>query len=154
VLLGVSGLFVLLRRRRDATHAAVFLGAGWCLTGLLLMRAAGFVAPIYSGAVLARAAGGIARDEPLYSVGTYDQTLPFYLRRTFKLVAYRGELDFGLRHDPAAEIPSVADFLVEWQGLASGYAVMEKGMFDDLKERGVPMREIARDVHRVLVARR
>jgi hypothetical protein len=31
---------------------------------------------------------------------------------------------------------------------------MEKSMFDDLKTRGLPMREIARDIHRVLVARR
>jgi 4-amino-4-deoxy-L-arabinose transferase-like glycosyltransferase len=154
-LLAVSGLFVLLlQRRRDPTHAAVFLGVGWCLAGLLLMRAAGLVAPIYSGAVLARAVSAVPRDEPVYSVGTYDQTLPFYWQRTFKLVAYRGELDFGLRHDPAAEIPSVADFVVEWRGVRHGYAVMERTMFDDLKTRGVPMREIARDVHRVLVARR
>jgi 4-amino-4-deoxy-L-arabinose transferase-like glycosyltransferase len=153
-LLGISGLFVLLRRRRDPTHAAVFLGVGWCLAGLLLMRAAGLVAPIYSGTVLARAVSVIPSDEPIYSVGTYDQTLPFYWQRTFKLVAYRGELDFGLRHDPAAEIPSVAAFVVEWRGVRHGYAVMEKSMFDDLKARGVPMREIVRDVHRVLVARR
>ena len=153
-LLGISGLFVMLQRRRDPTHAAVFLGVGWCLAGLLLMRAAGLVAPIYSGVVLARAVSAIPSDVPIYSVGTYDQTLPFYWQRTFKLVAYRGELDFGLRHDPAAEIPNVADFVVEWRGVPDGYAVMEKSMFDDLKSRGVPMREIARDMHRVLVARR
>jgi 4-amino-4-deoxy-L-arabinose transferase-like glycosyltransferase len=153
-LLGISGLFVMLQRRRDPTHAAVFLGVGWCLAGLLLMRAAGLVAPIYSGVVLARAVSAIPSDVPIYSVGTYDQTLPFYWQRTVKLVAYRGELDFGLRRDPAAEIPSVADFVVEWRGVPDGYAVMEKSMFDDLKTRGVPMREIARDIHRVLVARR
>ncbi|MEA3134581.1 MAG: hypothetical protein QOG17_2427 [Gammaproteobacteria bacterium] len=153
VLLAVSGLFVLLQRRRDPTHAAVFLSVGWCLAGMLLMRAAGLVAPVYSGVVLARAVGAISRDEPIYSVGTYDQTLPFYLQRTVKLVAYRGELDFGLRHDPGAEIPSVAEFVLEWQRVPNGYAVMEKSMFDDLESRGVSMREIARDVHRVLVAR-
>jgi 4-amino-4-deoxy-L-arabinose transferase-like glycosyltransferase len=153
-LLAASGLFVLLQRRRDPTHAAVFLGVGWCLAGMLLMRAAGLVAPIYSGVVLARAVSAIPRDAPIYSVGTYDQTLPFYWQRTVRLVAYRGELDFGLRHDPGAEIPSVADFLVEWQSVPEGYAVMERRMFDDLKGRGVAMREIARDVHRVLVARR
>jgi hypothetical protein len=76
------------------------------------------------------------------------------LQRTVRLVAYRGELDFGLRHDPGAEIPSVAEFVLEWQRVPNGYAVMEKSMFDDLESRGVSMREIARDVHRVLVARR
>ncbi|MDP9014430.1 MAG: glycosyltransferase family 39 protein [Pseudomonadota bacterium] len=153
VLLAVSGLLVLLQRRRDPTRAAVFLGVGWCLAGMLLMRAAGSVAPVYSGVALARAVGAIPTDAPVYSVATYDQTLPFYWQRTLKLVAYRGELDFGLRHDPDAEIPSVAQFVAEWRGVPQGYAVMETRMFDDLKSAGVPMREIARDVHRVLVAR-
>ncbi len=31
---------------------------------------------------------------------------------------------------------------------------MERDMFDDLKRRGVPLRELSRDVHRVLAARR
>jgi 4-amino-4-deoxy-L-arabinose transferase-like glycosyltransferase len=152
-LLAVSGVFVLSQRRRDLTRCAVFLGVGWCLAGLLLMRAAAAVAPIYSGVVLARA-GGIAHDAPLFSVGTYDQTLPFYWRRTVELVAYRGELDFGLQRNPGAEIPGVADFAARWRALPDAYAVMEKTMFDDLKSRGLPMREVARDVHRVLVARR
>jgi 4-amino-4-deoxy-L-arabinose transferase-like glycosyltransferase len=153
-LLALSGVFVLIQRRRDLTRAAVFLGAGWCLAGMLLMRAAGAVAPVYSGVVLARALGAVPRDQPLYSVATYDQTLPFYAQRTLQLVAYRGELDFGLRQNPSAEIPQLADFIGRWQNVPEGYAVMEKTMFEDLKDRGVPMREVARDVHRVLVARR
>ena len=94
------------------------------------------------------------RDEPIFSIGTYDQTLPFYWQRTVRLVAYRGELDFGLRHDAGAQISSVDAFIEEWRTVPNGYAVMESPMFDDLKRRGVPMREIARDVRRVLVARR
>ncbi len=154
VLLGVSGVFVLLRCRRDLTRAVVFLGVGWCMAGLLLTRAAAHVAPVYSGVVLARALDPTLAGVPLYSVATYDQTLPFYWRRTMRLVAYRGELDFGLRHDPGAEIPDVAAFVAQWQSLTDGYAVMERDMFDDLKGRGLPMRELARDLHRVLVARR
>jgi 4-amino-4-deoxy-L-arabinose transferase-like glycosyltransferase len=152
-LLAVSGAFILAERRRDLTRAAVFLGVGWCLGGVLLMRAAAAVAPIYSGILLARALGTVPRDEPIYSVATYDQTLPFYSQRRVKLVAYRGELDFGLRHDPSAEIPTVADFVSEWQRVTAGYAVMETSMFDDLKTRGVPLREVARDVHRVVAVR-
>jgi 4-amino-4-deoxy-L-arabinose transferase-like glycosyltransferase len=153
-LLAASGLFVLLKRRRDPTQAAVFLGVGWCLAGLLLMRAAGLVAPVYSGVTLARAVGVVPREVPVYNIGLYDQTLPFYWQHTVKLVAYRGELDFGLRRDPQAEIPSVAEFVAEWRRLPQGFAVMEKSMFDDLEVEGVPMREVARDVRRVLVARK
>jgi 4-amino-4-deoxy-L-arabinose transferase-like glycosyltransferase len=153
-LLAASALYVLLKRRRDPTQAAVVLGAGWCLAGLMLMRAAGVVAPLYSGVTLARAVGAVPHEVPVYSIGLYDQTLPFYWQHTFKLVAYRGELDFGLRRDPEAEIPSVAEFVDEWRRLPEGFAVMEKSMFDDLEGEGLPMREVARDVRRVLVARK
>jgi 4-amino-4-deoxy-L-arabinose transferase-like glycosyltransferase len=153
-LLAASALYVLLKRRRDPTQAAVVLGAGWCLAGLMLMRAAGLVAPLYSGVTLARAVGAVRPEVPVYSIGLYDQTLPFYWQHTFKLVAYRGELDFGLRRDPAAEIPSVAELVDEWRRLPEGFAVMEKSMFDDLEGEGLPMREVARDVRRVLVARK
>jgi hypothetical protein len=75
------------------------------------------------------------------------------LQRPVRLVAYRGEFDYGLQHAPAAEIPSVAEFLRKWSAQTTAFAVMETTMFDDLKSRGVPMREVTRDVHRVLVAR-
>jgi hypothetical protein len=153
-VLAVAGALVLVRPRREPTQALVFIGVGWCVAGLLLMRAAGVVAPIYSGIVLARALGTVPHDEPIYSVATYDQTLPFYSQRTVRLVAYRGELDFGLRHDPAAELANVSDFVGEWQNVTSGFAVMEIPMFNELKSHDVPMREVARDVHRVVVARR
>jgi 4-amino-4-deoxy-L-arabinose transferase-like glycosyltransferase len=153
-VLGAAGLLVLLQRHREGARAAVVLGVGWCLSGMLLMRAAALVAPIYSGTVLAAAGSGIPRDQPIYSVATYDQSLPFYWQRTMTLVAYRGELDFGLNHNPGAEIPTVAQFIPEWRGLSDGYAVMERSMFDELKTQGVPMREMARDLNRVLVARR
>jgi Aminoarabinose transferase C-terminal domain len=143
---------VLAQRRRDVTRAAVFLGVGWCLSGLLLMRAAAAVAPVYSGVQLARALPAPG-DAPIYTIGTFDQTLPFYWRRTLELVSYRGELDYGLRHDRRAEPASVAQFVDNWHGASKAYAVMEKKMFDDLKRQGVPMRELARDANRVLVAR-
>jgi len=152
-LLAVSGLYVLSQRRK-VTRAAVFLGVGWCLSGLLMVRAAAALAPVYSGVTLARALTVVPRAASLYSVGTYDQTLPFYWRRTFTLVAYRGELDYGLKFDPGAEWPSTAQFIEQWNRESLAYAVMERDMFDDLKRRGVPLHELARDVRRVLAARR
>jgi 4-amino-4-deoxy-L-arabinose transferase-like glycosyltransferase len=153
-LLAASGLYVLSQRRRDVTRSAVFLGVGWCLSGLLLVRAAAAVAPVYSGVELARAQPVIPLDVPLYSVATYDQSLPFYWRRTVELVAYRGELDYGLKYDPGSEITTVAQFVGRWNLESQAYAVMEKTMFDDLKNRDVPLREVGRDANRVLAARR
>jgi hypothetical protein len=102
---------------------------------------------------LAAALPATDRDAPIYSVGTYDQSLTFYLRRTVTLVAYRGELDYGLGKDPGAEITDVEEFLRRWSPPAKAFAVMEMTMFDELKRRGVPMRLVAQSVTRVLVAR-
>jgi hypothetical protein len=119
-----------------------------------MMRAAAAVAPVYSGAALARALPAVPRDIPVYSVATYDQTLPFYSQRTVELVAYRGELDYGLRYDPQAELANLEEFTARWSAASCAYAVMEKKMFGELAAQGVPMRELARDANRVLVARR
>jgi 4-amino-4-deoxy-L-arabinose transferase-like glycosyltransferase len=151
-LLAVSGLFVWVQGARDATRAAVILGAGWCLAALLVIRATALAAPIYSGSGLAAAIPAADRDAPLYSVRTYDQSLTFYLQRMPTLVEYRGELDFGLRKTPNAEI-DMADFLAKWESQARAYAVMDNRTYEELKERGVPMRTVVRNVNHVLVAR-
>jgi 4-amino-4-deoxy-L-arabinose transferase-like glycosyltransferase len=153
LLLLASGAFVLVRGAREGTRAGVFLGVGWCLAWLLLIRAAAWVAPVYSGVGLASALSASDRSAPMYSVGTYDQSLTFYLRRTVTLVAYRGELDYGLGKAPAAELPDVAEFLRRWSSPDQAFAIMEKAMFDELKNRGVPMRLVAQNANRVLVAR-
>jgi 4-amino-4-deoxy-L-arabinose transferase-like glycosyltransferase len=157
-LLMVTGAFVLVQRSRDAardaTRAGIFLGAGWCLAWLLLVRAAALVAPIYSGVDLAAAFPPAASDAPLYSVGTYDQTLPFYLRRTVTLVKFRGELDYGLKHAPNAELADLDEFISLWKAQSRAFAVMDIGTFKTLAERGVPMRNLGQNVQRVLVARR
>ena len=152
LLLTVSGAFVLARRGRDATRAGVFLGVGWCLAWLLLARAAGLAAPVFSGVDLA-ALPAADPNSPLYSIGTYDQSLTFYLRRTVTLVEYRGELDYGLRKAPDAGIADLAEFLRRWSAPTQAFAVMDKRMFDDFNSRGVPMRLVAQDAQRVLVAR-
>jgi 4-amino-4-deoxy-L-arabinose transferase-like glycosyltransferase len=155
-VVGVSALFALVRRDREGSLSAVVLSAGWCVGVLLLMRAATAVAPIYSGQSLAAAVPPAMRELPIYSVSNYDQTLPFYLQRTVTLAAYHGELDYGLRHagPGGAELNSVADFTARWTSGGDALAIMESDMFDQLRARGLPMRELGRDDHRVLVARR
>jgi 4-amino-4-deoxy-L-arabinose transferase-like glycosyltransferase len=153
-LLVVSGAFVWAQGARDVTRAGVFLGVGWCLAGLLLLRSATLVAPIYSGIDLANAVPPADRDAPLYSVRTYDQSLTFYLQRTVMLVGYRGELDYGLRQAPNGEIADVDEFLRLWDSQTRAYAVMDKRTFNNFKERGVPMRNVGQNVGQVMVSRR
>jgi len=152
-LLIVSGAFVWAQGARDVTRAGIFLGVGWCLAVLVLIRSAALLAPIYSGLDLARALPVESRDAPLFTVRTYDQTLPFYLRRTVTLVGYRGELDYGLHRSPGGAIADVEEFLKVWGALSRAYAVMDKRTFNDFEERGVPMRKVGENVAHVMVAR-
>ena len=138
---------------RDATRAALFLGTGWCLAGLLVIRAATLVAPIYSGIDLAAALPASERDAPVYSVGTYDQSLTFYLRRPVTLVRYRGELDYGLKKTPDLGVADWDEFLALWAAQTRAFAVMDIDTFRQLKERGAPMRIAGANLTHVLVAR-
>ena len=91
---------------------------------------------------------------PFFQVRMYDQTLPFYLGRTTTLVEYRDELGPGLDAEPGRGIARVADWVPRWQALSQGYALMSPDTYDALKAAGVPMRVVATDARRVLVARR
>jgi 4-amino-4-deoxy-L-arabinose transferase-like glycosyltransferase len=94
------------------------------------------------------------RNAPFYQVRMYDQTLPFYLRRTTTLVAYRDEMGMGLDIQPELAIPKVADWISRWDALPQGYALMSPETRAALAKEGVPMRVVASDSRRVLVERR
>jgi 4-amino-4-deoxy-L-arabinose transferase-like glycosyltransferase len=149
----MSGVFVAVQRRREATRDSVFLGVGWALAWLLLIRAAAILAPIYSGVGLAAALQSAEPDVPLYSVRTYDQTLPFYLGRTVTPVAYRGELSFGLGKAPLRALGQIDEFMRVWATESKGFAVMRKDTFKELAERKLPMRIVGGNLDYVVVAR-
>ena len=94
------------------------------------------------------------RNAPVFQVRMYDQTLPFYLRRTTTLVAYRDEMGMGLDIQPELAIPDVADWIARWKALPQGYALMSPETRAMLAKEDVPMRVVASDSRRVLVERR
>jgi 4-amino-4-deoxy-L-arabinose transferase-like glycosyltransferase len=91
---------------------------------------------------------------PFYQVSLYDQTLPFYLRRTTTVVDYRDELGPGLDAEPQLGIAHVADWLGLWRGLAQGYALLDPPLHARLVAEGVPMRIVVNGPRYVLVSRR
>lgn len=88
---------------------------------------------------------------PFYSIGMYDQTLPFYLKRTFTLVGYQGELDFGIAQEPQKYLPDVAAFKQAWLAQSYALAIMPPGVYRQIEQDGLPMRLIAQDTRRVVV---
>jgi 4-amino-4-deoxy-L-arabinose transferase-like glycosyltransferase len=91
---------------------------------------------------------------PFYQVGSYDQTVPFYLERTTTLVAFRDEFAMGLDMEPGLAIPTEAQWIRVWEALPAGFALMPWTDHAKLVAQGVPMRTLASDARRVLVSRR
>ncbi len=90
-------------------------------------------------------------DVPFYSVRTYEQTLPFYIKRTVTLVEYQDEMAFGLQQEPDLWVPTVGEFALRWRKDEYALAVMSLEVFDELQQSGLPMQLIVRDTERVLV---
>jgi 4-amino-4-deoxy-L-arabinose transferase-like glycosyltransferase len=93
------------------------------------------------------------RSAPFYQVRMYDQTLPFYLRRTTTVVAWRDELGPGLDLEPSLAIATVEAWASRWRGLRQGYALMSPQTWRALGAEGLPMTVVAHDSRRVLVER-
>lgn len=141
--------------RSRPLKAIVTMAIVWFLGLSLLFATIARVDTLRSGRGLAaQIPPELAASVPIFSVATFDQTLPFYLRRTMILVDYRGELDYGLRHAPAGGIDEARDFEQLWRDLPEGIAIMKHATYSRLAGRGVPMRILGTDRRRVAVSRR
>lgn len=112
------------------------------------------LSPLRSGYDLALKIAPLLRSEtPFYGFGVYEQTLPFYLKRTITLVASAEEMAFGLEQEPELWIPDPLEFERIWHDQPGAIAIMQPQHFELFESRGLPMREIARDALRVVVMR-
>ncbi len=91
--------------------------------------------------------------QPFYAVGTYDQTLPFYLDRTVTLVEYQGELHFGITQQPGLWVPNYADFAKRWAADKQPLALMPPSTLPALQDLHVPMTVIYRTTRFVVIAK-
>lgn len=88
---------------------------------------------------------------PFYSVGTYEQTLPFYIKRPVTLVAFADEMAYGLAQEPGLGLPDYREFERAWRSSPYALAIMTPETYAEFKKTGLPMQEIARDTRRVVV---
>ena len=94
-----------------------------------------------------------APQAPFYSVGCFEESMPFYLGRTLTLVAHRGELAPGIRAEPQKFVPTVEEFRQRWVASSEAYATMRPELYAQLAAKGLPMRVLAVDAKRVIVSR-
>jgi 4-amino-4-deoxy-L-arabinose transferase-like glycosyltransferase len=154
-----GGALLALYCRQSVPQAVGVLAAAHFLAALLLATVgAGTLAWKYSGAPLAPAlrAGLAAAPSatPVYSLRTFDWTLPFYTQRLLIPVEYRGELDYGLRVAPDRGIATLAEFAERWRDQPQAFAIVEPGELPALAAVNLPARELARTPELVLLSRR
>ena len=90
---------------------------------------------------------------PCYSVNTYDQSFQFYLQRTTTMVMYKDELAFGIEQEPGKFIAGFDAFETTWKADKEALALMSPDAYELYAGRGLPMRVVARDTRRIVVAK-
>ena len=139
--------------RRDHIQRAV-IGAGLAalVSAQMILTGHNALAPSMSGYAMAQQVKPYLKPGiPFYSVGTYDQTLDFYLDRTVTLVQFRDELDFGLQLEPQLGIDTVAQWLEIWRGQPYALALIGNDLYEQLSTAGFPMTRIAQDTRRSII---
>jgi 4-amino-4-deoxy-L-arabinose transferase-like glycosyltransferase len=145
---------VLATRNGGSLRLAAIVGATGYLCAAALLWGARAVETIYSGESLAiQLPPALYQNVPMFSVRTYDQSLPFYLRRTLTLVDEKGELAFGVQFEPHKGIPNLDTFESQWRDLPQALAIVEPKTYALLQQHGVPMVVRARDLRRLIVSR-
>jgi 4-amino-4-deoxy-L-arabinose transferase-like glycosyltransferase len=148
-------------RRRHRELAVLLLAGGGLLFAQIGLTGHDSFAPSHSAYDLVqRARSQLAAERlwddpaiPFYSVGMYEQTLPFYIKRTVTLVAHEDELEFGIGVEPHKYIRTVEEFMQRWRADSRALAIMQPDRYRELAAAGLPMRLVAQDTRRVIVAK-
>ncbi len=148
---GAAIAFVLAARgKADAAVASLALAGLLCAQ--LALNGHDSLSPSNSAYHIAqRVRTEAAADVPFFSVNTYDQTLPFYLKRTMTMVAYKDELEFGIAQEPGKFIPDFAGFAAAWQAAPQALALMSPDDYRRFQAQGLPMHLLAADTRRIIV---
>ncbi len=152
-LVGTATALWLLRREKKMA-AVIVLAFSSLAASQLATSGYNAIAPERSSYILADAIRPLVKpDVPFYSVFCYEQTLPFYLKRTFTLVDYQDEMAFGIEMEPERWIPSAYQLARRWSTQVEAYAIVPTPLLYILQQQGMAMKEIYRDEQYVVVSK-
>lgn len=153
LLLALCALFAFLLLRFRRKWAGILVLAGGSIVSIEFVEY-GYehISPLQSGAGMAAAIKPrITPETRLYSVDIYDQSLPFYLKRTLTLVNYSDEFAPGLKAEPEKSIARLADFPAAWQQPGAAVAIIQPGHLDKMRELGLSFEIIHSDPRRMAI---
>ena len=142
------------RNRRMAAAIALAIG------GLAFTQVAGTghesLSPLYSAYDISqKIRPELTPDTPVYTVNTFDHTLPFYLQRTVTMVSYKDELAVAIGWEPEKFLPDLPAFEKRWLADAKAFAVFAPS---DYAALAAPLKDtmdvIATDPRRVVVKKK
>jgi 4-amino-4-deoxy-L-arabinose transferase-like glycosyltransferase len=147
----VLGAVFALRSRTVASVGVLALGAFAAM--LIAISGHRVYAPVFSAAsTIAAVSPPPSAAVPFFAVESYDHSVPWSLRRTVTMVAYKDELGEAVSWEPGKFIPDHAGFARQWSGASSAYALFALRDFERLRnELGLPMEEVARGPRYVIV---
>ncbi len=152
-LLGViAGLGLL--RRTNKPLAVLVLALSTLIAAQLGTSGYNTIAKERSAYFIADAIRPVVKaDVPFYSVAMYEQTLPFYLKRTFTLVDFQDEMGFGIMQEPQRWLPDIASLAKAWQAQPAAYAIMPVEYYPQLQKAGLTMKTIYADTQYIVVSK-
>ena len=153
-LVSLAGLLVgmLLLWREKKSVAVVVLAVSALLSAQIALSGYETVARERSAKHIAEAIRGEVKPGiPFYSVWTYEQTLPFYLKRTFTLVQFQDEMDFGIKQEPQRWIPDLDEFAKIWASQREALAIVPVYAYPRLQEQELAMKIIFEDTQHIVI---
>jgi len=146
----IVGGLLLLRGRRMLAIVVIALGTVLTIDGL--EDAYEEFSPRQSGQIVAgKMQPWLTPATRVYSVGHYEQTVPFYIGRTMTLVNYLDEFEPGIKAEPRKAVAELASFPEEWGRPGDAMAIMQPDLLEKLQAQGLPMQVLHKDPRRVLV---
>ncbi|MDE1891820.1 MAG: glycosyltransferase family 39 protein [Betaproteobacteria bacterium] len=151
----VWGLFFILHRlTQHYTSQLVMIGFTGLISTQIMLIGSQALSPIASmDGIAQKLHTQLSQASHIYSVGTYDQTLDYYLQRTVTLVDFEDELAMGLELEPQQSISSIKSFASIWDKDLHAVALMQPSTYQELQHKGLVMRVIYKDFRHVIVAR-
>jgi 4-amino-4-deoxy-L-arabinose transferase-like glycosyltransferase len=129
--------FALLRAGRKWSGVLV-LSLGTVIAVEAFERGYEEISPLQSGAAVAAAIRPhLGPETRLYSVENYEQSLPFYLKRTLTLVHYVDEFELGEKAEPEKYIADLKDFAAAWAAPGSAIAIIPPQDIGKMRALGI-----------------
>jgi 4-amino-4-deoxy-L-arabinose transferase-like glycosyltransferase len=149
----LAGTALLFRHRKWAGLVVVSMG---CLIAVkLINRGYDEISPLKSAYALSQSIGPkLTPDTRLYTVRNYEQSLPFYLKRTLTMVDYVDEFELGQRQEPQKYIPNLALFRSAWEAPGPAIAIIAPGDIEELRKMGFMFELIHQDPVRLAILKK